>query len=84
MTLDDICLMGLGAGVVCKNWLWSLIERGRQGRKEQPDEEGQALREGLCVEQVGMLMLKGQRNARSHQETFEELDDMCGTSTYRR
>lgn len=31
----------------------------------------------LCEEKVGMRLLEGKKQARSHQEVFGEMDDMC-------
>lgn len=56
-----------------------LTKYGGQGRNEQPEGDVQAVCEGLCQDHVGMPMLRVDNNARSRQEVFVDVDDMCDT-----
>lgn len=77
MTLDDHNFVGESDSMIWNTQERTLTKKGGQDRKEQADGDAWAVCEGLCGKKVGMPMLRGDKNARSHQEVFEGVDDMC-------
>lgn len=87
---DELCfaLDDHHSFLVPKDMIWfngqkrSLRPKGSQGRHEQADADVQVLCEDLCERKAGMQVEKERRKpgkewARSHQEVFGDLDDMC-------
>ena len=70
---------GTSRGITWNKQERSLTEGGMQDRIEGPDGDAPALCEEWCQAKVGMPMLTGDKNenAKSHQEVFGDLDDMC-------
>ncbi|KAF6218172.1 hypothetical protein HO133_006131 [Letharia lupina] len=77
MSLDDRGFLGVSDSIIWNTQERGLTRKGGQGRRGTSDGEVEAVCGGLCRGRVGMPMLEGDRNARSHQEVFEDLDDMC-------
>ncbi|CAD6573760.1 MAG: hypothetical protein ASARMPRED_006283 [Alectoria sarmentosa] len=70
---------GTSHGITWNKQERSLTDEGMQDRIEGPDGDAPALCEEWCQAKVGMPMLTGDKNknAKSHQEVFADLDDMC-------
>lgn len=77
MTIDDHSFLGTIDTIEWNGQARLLRKKDGQGVREQPNGDVSAICEGLCQTQVGMPMLKGDKHARSRQEVFEGLDDMC-------
>lgn len=77
MTIDDHWIYGTIDEITWNTQTRTLNGGDGQGRREQPEGDVLTLCEGLCQAQLGMPMLRGDKHARSRQEVFDRLDDMC-------
>lgn len=77
MTLDDHNMMGDSDTITWNGQERSLTAKGKQGRRNQPQDVVEGLCAIVCMDKFGFPLMRGVKSGQSHQEIHEHIDDMC-------